>query len=99
MDTEQSPVVQTVTRPKHPGRVAQGKNLAALMKERKDALMKNKDSEVGSVVQKEQPSHTSYSAGLGIILLICVAGGGIYFYSRKTPAVPLERKEVKKWMD
>ena len=93
--TKQSPVVQTVTRLKHPGRVAHGKKLAALMKERKDALVKNKESEVGSEVQKEQSSddHTSYSAVLGIILLICVAGSGIYFYSRKTPAVPPEKKE------
>ena len=80
-NTEQASVVQTVTKPKHPRRVAQGKKLAALMKERKDALMKNKESEVSSEVMKEQSSHSSYFAGLGIILLICVAGGGIYFYS------------------
>ena len=93
--------MQTVTRPKHPGRVAQGKKLAALMKERKDALMKNKEPEVYSEVVKEQSSHTLKYSGLGIILLICV-GGGIYFYSRKTPPAPASepvKQQVKKWME
>ena len=101
-NTEQASVVQTVTRPKHPGRVAHGKKLAALMKERKDALLKNKEPEVGTEVIKEQSSHTLKYSGLGIILLICVAGGGIYFYSRKTPPTPAPepvKQQVKKWME
>ena len=100
-NTEQASVSTTVTRPKHPGRVAQGKILAALMKECKDALMKNMESEGDLEVIKEQSSHTSYSAGLGIILFIVGVGGGIYFYSRKTPPPAPEpvKQQVKKWME
>ena len=45
-NTEQAPVVQ-VTISKHSEHVAQGKKLAALNKERKDTLLKNKAEEVG----------------------------------------------------
>jgi len=98
---EQASVVETVTRPKHPGRVAQGKKLAALMKERKDALLKNRDSEVTKEVNSEQSSHSWKYSGLGIILLICV--GGFYFFTRKASTTPLPpepvKQEVKKWME
>jgi len=87
---EQKAEQSTVTRPKHPGRVAQGKKLAAMMKERKDALLKNRDSEVGKNRNSEVVSELSSAAdtaagdhiwqysGLGVILLI--AGIGVYFY-------------------
>jgi len=105
---EQASVVETVTRPKHPGRVAQGKKLAALMKERKDALLKNRDSEV----DKKPSSHTWQTRlnYLSYLLLICSVGG-LYFYAfgapfgytQKTPVVvkPPEPVSVpiKKWME
>jgi len=82
-----------VTRPKHPGRVAQGKRLVEWNRKNKGNLRKNEVlaqvSSSGGQVLAQVPS-SSCSAGLGIILLICVAGGGIYFYSWKTPAQRVE---------
>ena len=34
---------KTITREKHPGRVAQGHKLAALMKKRKEEILRNKE--------------------------------------------------------
>ena len=101
---EQSSVVTTVTKAKHPGRVAQGHKLAALMKERKQELVKNKDSEVSSSTDsstdKALASHVGSAMsnfGLygGIIFLI--VGGIYYFYThRKTPTqAPLEPPKVQ----
>ena len=95
---------QQITRPKHPGRQAAGKRLAEWNRKNKEDLLKNKDEvpaqvpSSGAQVVKEQSSHTLKYSGLGIILLICVAGGGIYFYSRKktpSPAPEPLKKEVK----
>ena len=104
--TEQSPVVTTVTRPKHPGRVAQGYKLAALMKERKEALVKNKDSEVGTElkaeVDKQQLSHTLQYSGLGIIFLLATGGIVYYLYThKKSPPILAEpmKKQPKIWME
>ena len=107
---ELSPLVTTITKAKHPGCVAQGHKLAALMKERKQELVKNKDSEVSSSTDsstdKALASHVGSAMsnfGLygGIIFLI--AGRFYYFYThRKTPTqAPLEPPKVqqKKYME
>ena len=36
---------KTITREKHPGRVAQGHKLAALMKKRKEEILRNKEQQ------------------------------------------------------
>ena len=112
--TEQSPVVTTVTRVKHPGRVAQGKKLAAMMKERKEALLKNKDKNEDSELYNSTVSSTSQvlasAAGSalnnfgvygGVILLI--ASGIYYLYSRRKAftQAPLEppKKQSKIYME
>ena len=109
--TEQSPVVSTVTRPKHPGRVAQGKKLAAMMKERKEALLKNKDnnkdSEVSNSTGTVVASGLSRAAGdhvrstmanfgmYGAFILI-FAGGIYYLYNRKKSPVETPPEPLKK---
>ena len=49
---------KVITRGKHPGRVAQGHKLAALMKKRKEEILHNKEeSTLQSTVQStEQPT-------------------------------------------
>ena len=52
---------KTITREKHPGRVAQGHKLAALMKKRKEEILRNKEqsteqSTVPSTVQSTEQS-------------------------------------------
>ena len=89
--TEQSSVVTTVTKPKHPGRVAQGHKLAALMKQKKQELLQNKDSEQPKELESVQhtvlSSHTLEYSGLGIItLIICISV--YYLYNRKKHVEP-----------
>ena len=93
----EKPPVHIVTK-KHPGRVAQGHKLAALMKSRKQELLAEKSpvlqSEQSPVLRTEQSpvlQKSSLVRGFwfygGIIFL--AAAGGTYFwiYTRKTPAV------------
>ena len=84
---EQSKELQTVTKSKHPGRVAQGHRLAALNKQRKQELLQNKTSEQPKEVQTVQEtvlsSHTLQYSSLGIIGLIAIAA--YYFYGYKKP--------------
>lgn len=96
---EQSPVVTTVIKAKHPGRVAQGHKLAALMKERKQELVKNKDSELssstGNSTGKVLASHlgsamSNFRLYGGIISLI--AGGIYYLYAYGAPFGYTHRK-------
>ena len=48
---------KTITREKHPGRVAQGHKLAALMKKRKEEILRNKEqSTEQSIVQSKEQS-------------------------------------------
>ena len=52
---------KTITREKHPGRVAQGHKLAALMKKRKEEILYNKEqsTEQSTVQSKEQSKEQS----------------------------------------
>ena len=85
--SEQSKELQTVTKAKHPGRVAQGHKLAALMKQRKQELLKNNKPEQSKELQTVQEtvlsSHTLQYSNLGIIGLIAIAA--YYFYGYKKP--------------
>ena len=53
---------KSITREKHPGRVTQGHKLAAIMKKRKEEILRNKEQSTGqsteqsSVQSTEQPS-------------------------------------------
>ena len=92
----EKPPVHIVTK-KHPGRVAQGYKLAALMKSRKQELRAEKSPVLQSEQSPELPAEkspvlqkSSLVRGFwycGIIFL--AAAGGTYFwiYTRKTPAV------------
>ena len=52
---------KTITQKKHPGRVAQGHKLDALMKKRKEEILRNKEQskEQYSVQSTEQPIEQS----------------------------------------
>ena len=81
--SEQSTVVTSVTKSKHPGRVAQGHKLAALMKQRKQELLQNKTSEQPKEVKTVLSSCTLQYPSLAIIGLIAIAV--YYFYGYKKP--------------
>ena len=102
--SEQSKELQTVTKSKHPGRVAQGHKLAALMKQRKQELLQNKTSEQSKEVRTVQEtvlsSHTLQHSSLGIFGLIAIAAY-YYFYrkNKKTLTVSTlkpQEEEIKK---
>ena len=95
MDKEQTPVVNkeqssVVTKEKHPGRVAQGHKLAALMKQRKEELKQNKPAEhqlsEQSKEQHEKPfsNTTLYGAGIALVAGIAL----FYFWNQKTEKTP-----------
>ena len=95
--SEQSTVVKTVTKSKHPGRVAQGHKLAALMRQRKQELLQNKTSEQPKEVQTVQEtvlsSHTLQYSSLAIIGLIAIAA--YYFYGYKKPTSSTSSSTLK----
>ena len=84
-----------VTKPKNPGRVAQGHKLAALMKQRKADLLKNKEqsaeqptvqpAEQSTVQSAALPVNFTVFLGLGLAL-----GVGVCFYIRR-PKAPAEQ--------
>ena len=74
---------KTITREKHPGRVAQGHKLAALMKKRKEEILRNKEqstvqSSVQSTVQSTEQSNDTYVYGVGILAVLAI--GVCIFY-------------------
>ena len=101
---KQSPV-RIVTK-KHPGRVAQGHKLAALMKSRKQELRAEK-SPVQQPEQAEVVDDTNKVVRdvwlYGGIILLAAAGSTYYCYIYKTPAVSQaptdEKKILKKYME
>ena len=95
---EQSTVVTSVTKSKHPGRVAQGHRLAAFMKKRKQELLQNKTSEQPKEVQTVQEtvlsSHTLQYSSLGIIGLIAIA---MYYFHKKPMSSNIQpQEEIRK---
>ena len=104
---KQSPV-RIVTK-KHPGRVAQGHKLAALMKSRKQELRAEKSPVQSPVLQPEQAQVVDGTNKVvrdfwlyGGIILLAAAGSTYYCYIYKTPAVSQaptdEKKILKKYM-
>ena len=90
MDNKEQPSV--VTKEKHPGRVAQGHKLAALMKKRKEELKQNSMSEQQTEQSSEQltepQSQTSTVVYSGAALAIVVVIGVALYVYRKKPAPP-----------
>ena len=81
--------MDTVTREKHPGRVAQGHKLAALMKQRKEELKQNKKSEQETAQSSEltqepqvNSSHKALYASGGAVIIV-VGAVAWYFFLRK----------------
>ena len=87
---------KAITREKHPGRVTQGHKLAALMKKRKEEILRNKkqsaeqsteqptvESTVQPTVQAAvQPTvQSNYVSGAGILAVLAI---GVCVFSRAT---------------
>ena len=86
-----------VTKSKHPGRVAQGHKLAALMKQRKQELLQNKKPELSKELKPElqsvQVSSPTVQCGLAILALAATAVGVYMLYMRKKAPEP-EKPDV-----
>ena len=102
-------MVDKVTKEKHPGRVAQGHKLVALMRKRKEEMLQNKQSSVLSTEQPtEQPTEQSSvlsteqssvlsSKTLIILGIVGIGVAGIYIFNiRKTPEKQITENTQKK---
>ena len=100
---------KTITREKHPRRVAQGHKLAALMKKRKEEILRNKEqSTVQSTEQSllqsteqstEQLSVQSNEANVyGVSILAVLAIGICVFFAYKTSQAA-NKKQVNEKQD
>ena len=104
---------EVITREKHPGHVAQGHKLAALMKKRKEEILRNKEqSTVQSTVQSteqsslqsteqstEQLSVQSNEAYVyGVSILAVLAIGICVFFAYKTSQAA-NKKQVNEKQD
>ena len=85
---------KAITREKHPGRVAQGHKLAALMKKRKEEILRNKEqSSVQPSVQSTvhssvQPgAQSSYVYGVGILTVLAIGVCVFFTYKKKSRQV------------
>ena len=99
---------KVITREKHPGRVAQGHKLAALMKKRKEEILPSKgqstvqpteqstdQSSVQSTVQSTVQSNDTYVYGVGI-LAVLAAGVCVFFtYQAKNKKQNNDRVEAQ----
>ena len=81
-----------VTKQRHPGRVAQGHKLAALMKQRKEELMKQnkkseQETEQSTEQHEEQSSVISSSSfyGIGAAITLAVGIAVVFLWKRNTP--------------
>ena len=64
---------KVITQEKHPGCVAQGHRLAALMKKRKEKILRNKEqSTEQSTVQSNAQSNDTYVYGVGILTVLVI---------------------------
>ena len=101
---EHPAVINTVTKSKHPGRVAQGHKLAALMKLRKQELLQNKNPELSEELKPElhlvqDTELLSPSVQYGVLAVMLFAIGGYVYYTRKQALVeptPEKTPQMKK---
>ena len=88
-----------ITREKHPGHVAQGHKLAALMKKRKE-ILRNKEqsteqSSVQSSVQSTVQSNDTYIYGVGMLAVLAI---GVYvFFAYNTFSKNKKQANEKKY--
>ena len=76
---------KVITREKHPGRIAEGHKLAALMKKRKEEILRSKEQStvqpiessvqgsVQSTVQSSVQSNDTYVYGVGILAVLAIS--------------------------
>ena len=81
---------KTITREKHPGRVAQGHKLAALMKKRKEEILRNKEQSTvqstgQSSVQSTGQSNDTYVYGVGILAVLAIGVCVFFAYNTFQP--------------
>ena len=87
-----------ITRAKHPGRVAQGHRLTALMKKRKEEILRNKEQfteqpiEQSKVQSTEQPTvqstvQSNYVYGVGILAALAIGICVFFTYNKKAEQV------------
>ena len=94
---------KTITQEKHPGRVAQGHKLAALMKNRKEEILRNKEqstvqsTEQSSVQSTEQSSvqstvqsNDTYVSGVGMLELLAIGVCVFFTYNKKVHEEPIK---------
>ena len=75
-----------ITQEKHPGRVAQVHELAALMKKRKEEILRNKEQSTGqSTEQPSVQSNDTYIYGVGILAVLPI--GVCVFFAYNTSQV------------
>ena len=83
---------KVITREKHPGRVAQGHKLAALMKKRKEEILRSKEqsteqSTVQSTEQHSVQSNGAYIYGVGILTVLATGVCVLFTYNKKAGQV------------
>ena len=87
--------MEKVTKPKNPGRVAQGHKLAAWNKQRKADMLKEQSPSTAAeppstAAPAEAPSTAAAAAAAIPVSVFFVVGliGGVYYWHTKTPALP-----------
>ena len=97
-------MTETITREKHPGRVAQGHKLAALIKKRKEEILRSKEqpteqSSLQSIVQStEKPSVQSngaYVYGVGMLAVLAIGVCVFFVYNIFQPKNKKQANEKK----
>ena len=94
---------KAITREKHPGRVAQGHKLAALMKKKEEILCSKEQYSVQSSVQSTVPptvqstarSNDTYVYGVGMLAVLAI--GVCVFFAYET--FPKNKKPVNEKQD
>ena len=91
-----------ITQEKHPGRVAKGHKLAALMKKRKEEILRNKEqSTVQSTVQSSVQSTEQFSVQSndtyvnGVDILAVLAIGFVYFLHITPLGLKIKKPSMK----
>ena len=84
---------KVIIREKHPGRVAQGHKLVALMKKMEEEILRNKEqSTEQSTEQSSVQSNGAYISGVGILAVLAV---GVCVFS----AYPKYKKQANEKKD
>ena len=81
---------KTITREKHPGRVAHDHKLAALMKKGKEEILHNKEQ---SSVQSTEQSNDTYIYGVGIVAVLAIGAFVFFAYNTFQPKKQANEKQ------